>query len=279
MYSIFRPELHEAGLAWLAPLQRYLAGHLAGDELEALRRGRFEQVLARAREGSAFYRRHLEGVAAPSPGETLAQAVRRLPFTTKQHLSAAGMSLCSGPLDEAWVYYETTGTTGPATPCPRNEVDSLVNNAYLALQYRAILAGRRHVVGVMGPTELQSTGDTFEDVCRSLGHTVVKMWPRSPVVGMARVLRLIRELRITALVCTPAVAAEMLKHARAQGVEPRELGVEVILVLGELVTPNRLRNLARHWNARMYNCMYASQESSILAACSDDSAGDSAATL
>ena len=24
----------------------------------------------------------------------------------------------------------------------------------------------------MGPTELHSTGDTFEDVCRSLGHTV-----------------------------------------------------------------------------------------------------------
>jgi phenylacetate-CoA ligase len=270
MYSIFRPELHESGLIYLDELKKYLSGQLAGRELASIRLNKLNAVVAYVRQGSPFYRQHLAAVDASGDRRSLPEVVKTLPYTTKQDLSSAGISLCADEISSAWVYYETTGTTGPATPCPRNEIDSLVNNSFLSLQYQSIFKDRKHVVGVMGPTELHSTGDTFEDVFRSLGHTVIKMWPRSPLVGMDRVLRLIRDLKITALVCTPAVAAELLKHARRKDVDPQHLGIEIILVLGELITPNRLKNLARNWNARIFNCMYASQETSILAACSDD---------
>jgi phenylacetate-CoA ligase len=270
MYSLFRPELHESGLSYLDELKKYLSGQLAGPELSSIRLKKLEEVIAYVRQGSPFYRRHLAAIDDCGGRQGLAATVKTLPYTTKKDLSSAGLSLCAGQITDAWIYYETTGTTGPSTPCPRNEIDSLVNNSFLSLQYQPIFKGRKHVVGVMGPTELHSTGDTFEDVFRSLGHTVVKMWPRSPVVGMDRVLRLIKDLKITALVCTPAVAAELLKHARRKDVNPQHLGIEIILVLGELITPNRLKNLARNWNARLFNCMYASQETSILAACGDD---------
>jgi phenylacetate-CoA ligase len=270
MYSIFRPELHDAGLLYLDQIKNYMAGRLAGRELASTRLKKLNEVIAYVRQGSPFYRRRLAAVDLSGNRRSLSAMVRALPYTTKDDLRNAGVSLCANPVTSAWIYYETTGTTGPATPCPRNEVDSLANNSFLTLQYQPIFRDKEHIIGVMGPTEVHSTGDTFEDVFRSLGHTVVKMWPRSPLIGMERALRLIRELKITALVCTPAVAAELLKFAKRNGVEPQRLGVETIFALGELITPNRLKNLARNWNARFFNCMYASQEASILAACSDD---------
>nr|WP_255491047.1 AMP-binding protein [Spartinivicinus marinus] len=225
-------------------------------------------VLEYVKKGSQFYKERLKDISCIKVGTELDQYISQLPYTTKDDLRKARETISSQRLSDAWVYYETTGTTGPATPCPRNEEDSLVNNAFLALQYENIFQKENgsHIVGVMGPTELHSTGDTFEDVFRSLGHTVVKMWPRSPVVGLHRVIRLIKELKITALVCTPAVASEIVKHGIKNGVDVKRLGVEVILVLGELITPNRLRNLGTAWGAKIYNCMYASQETSILAA-------------
>jgi phenylacetate-CoA ligase len=270
MYSIFRPELHQSGLLYLDTLRKYLSGELAGQELASIRLKKLNEVIAYVRQGSPFYRQHLPAVHPTADRRTLSEIIEALPFTTKQDLSSAGISLCADALTGAWIYYETTGTTGTATPCPRNETDSLVNNSFLTLQYGPIFQDKKHVVGVMGPTEVHSTGDTFEDVFRSLGHTTVKMWPRSPLIGMERALRLIRDLKITALVCTPAVAAELLKFAKRKDVDPQRLGVENILVIGELITPNRLKNLTRNWNARIFNCMYASQEASILAACSDD---------
>lgn len=271
MYSIFRKDLHENGLNYLAELKRYLLGGINSSELKKIQYEKLKDVISYAKSGSAFYGSRLSGVDPDFCFDDFDSFVDALPFTTKSDLIEAGKDISSDNLENAWVYYETTGTTGPSTPCPRNETDSLVNNAFLTLQYESILSleNKGRIIGVMGPTELHSTGDTFEDVCRSLGHTVVKMWPRSPLVGMARVLRLIQDLKISVLVCTPAVASELLKYCRKNGCNEKELGVEIILVLGELITPNRLKNLSRNWGAKIYNCMYASQETSILAACDD----------
>ncbi|MFD0710037.1 phenylacetate--CoA ligase family protein [Photorhabdus akhurstii] len=270
MYSIFRTDLHELGLKYLTELKRYLSGEIDIPVLEKIQYEKLKEIINYTKNGSTFYQDRLNAIN-PNDDDNLSSFVEKLPFTTKLDLSKAGNTISSDSLSHAWIYYETTGTTGPSTPCPRNEIDSLVNNSFLTLQYESIFnqEGKQHIIGVMGPTELHSTGDTFEDVFRSLGHTVIKMWPRSPVVGMHRVLRLIQDLKITALVCTPAVAAELLKYCRDKACDAKELGIEIILVLGELITPNRLMNLSRNWGAKIYNCMYASQETSILAACND----------
>ena len=130
--------------------------------------------------------------------------------------------------------------------------------------------GDAHIIGLMGPTELHSTGDTFEDVFRTLGHTVVKMGPRSPLVGIERALNLIEELGITALVCTAGVAVELARYVIRANKSPAQFGLKCLFVLGELMTPQLLANLETIWETTIYNCMYASQEASILAAvCAD----------
>jgi phenylacetate-CoA ligase len=97
------------------------------------------------------------------------------------------------------------------------------------------------------------------------------MWPHSPVVGFPRALALLEELGVTALVCTPGMAISLAKAARTAWVDfTSRLGVRLILTLGELTSPAMLENLGSIWSATVYNCMYASQEASIMAACRAD---------
>ncbi|MDQ0794223.1 phenylacetate--CoA ligase family protein [Streptomyces sp. B1I3] len=273
MFTLFRPELEAFARTALTEHQQLHKGGWSTGDLHALQMERAAETIRYVRANSAFYRDRLRDVALAPSGPISPQELAAVPFTTKDDLRAELFDVMSQPLDKAWVFYETTGTTGRATPCPRDEHDSIVNNTALTLAYEDIFAqhGERHVVAVMGPTELHSTGDTFGDVLRNLGHTVVKMWPHSPVVGFPRALALLEKLGVTALVCTPGMAISLAKAAREAGIDLHSrLGVRLILTLGELTSPAMLENLGALWSASVYNCMYASQEASIMAACHAD---------
>ncbi|MCA7014581.1 AMP-binding protein [Dickeya dadantii] len=273
MYAIFKPALMQKAQHIYEEHLRFERGETTLSALHEHQKIQLISTLGYVTNHSLFYKKHLAGLTANDVSQFSLEQISSLPFTTKEDLRKNGGLLPSAALHDCWVYYEKTGTTGSPTPCPRSEIDSLHNNTPLIIRYREIFNqhGEQHIVGVMGPSELHSTGDTFEDVLRSLGHSVVKMWPRSPVVGMKRVMALITELRITALVCTPAVAISIARYMKKANMSPADTTVRLILTLGELTTPALLRNIGEVWNAKVYNCMYASQESSILAVCAHDS--------
>lgn len=273
MYSIFKDETVEYAKEIYSKHINFEQGNINISELTLHQVDNFKTILRYVKNNSKFYGEHFKNISFNDIELFDTNKINTIPFTTKEDLRLHGASLASMPLSKSWIYYETTGTTGKPTPCPRNEIDSIHNNTPLIIHYRKIFEqhGSDHIIGVMGPTELHSTGDTFEDVFRSLGYSVVKMWPRSPVVGLARVLALINELKITALVCTPAVAISIARYFKDYGLNPADTSVRLILTVGELTTPPLLRNIGEVWGAKVYSCMYASQESSILGVCSNDS--------
>ncbi|UTH75625.1 phenylacetate--CoA ligase family protein [Chromobacterium sp. IIBBL 290-4] len=273
MYAIFKEEMFLKAKEVYKKHTDFDQGSVGLDQLHAHQSHALREIIQYVAKNSPFYHEHFKGLTASDIEALTTDSISALPFTTKDDLRTHGAALAAAPLHQSWIYYETTGTTGKPTPCPRNEIDSIHNNTPLILNYKKILErhGSNHVVGVMGPTELHSTGDTFEDVFRSLGHSVVKMWPRSPVVGMKRTMALINELQITALVCTPAVAISVARFIKDAGQDPATTSVKLILTVGELTTPSLLRNIGEVWGAQVYSCMYASQEASILAVCADDS--------
>jgi len=273
MYAFFKERVIAQAKEVYYLHSAFHAGNISLNELGLHQNNKLREVVKYVAEHSPFYREHFKGLTSSDIESLTTAGLTSLPFTTKDDLRMQGAALASAPLHQSWIYYETTGTTGKPTPCPRNETDSVHNNTPLIIHYRNIFEqiAPHHVVGVMGPTELHSTGDTFEDVFRSLGYSVVKMWPRSPVVGMKRVMALINELQITALVCTPAVAIAVARFIKDSGGDPSATSVKLILTVGELTTPPLLRNIGEIWGAKVYSCMYASQESSILAVCAQDS--------
>jgi len=267
MFTLFDDELDRTARRVLAEHRDFDAGRIGPDRLADLRLERLRASVRYARERSPFYAETLAKLEPAQIDRLTSAELAELPFTTKDDLRREMFRMLAKPVSEAWIYYETTGTTGRATPCPRDNLDSLVNNTALTICYDHIFRahGSDHVVAVMGPTEMHSTGDTFGDVCRNLGHAVVKMWPHSPVVGFRRALEVLRELKVTAVFCTPGMAISLAKEAERAGLSPRDdFFIKAFLFTGELATPELLAMIGSAWGAVAYNALYASQESSIL---------------
>jgi phenylacetate-CoA ligase len=229
--------------------------------------GRLRTVLRHVTAKSPFYRRHLAGVNLE---QVTPRTLAALPFTTKADLRREMYDVLSGTPAEASIYYETTGTTGASTPCPRGVRDILTSNAAVEESwrrlFRAHFGDRMPVVGLMGPSELYAFGDVFSAVTASLGACHVKIWPESPRVGFRRALRLIRDLGVEVIVCAPALCLSLAKAALHHGYDLADLPVSMFLVLGEICTPEFAANVASVWpRATVYPTLYGSQEALCIA--------------
>lgn len=221
--------------------------------LESWRAERLEQVRALTARESVFYSRRAEQMGPRWSGE----------FTTKADLVEAGMDILAGSVAEAEVYYETTGTTGPPTPCPRGELEVWASNRTLVRAWTSMLAedGRPAVVAIMGPSELYAFGDVFGSVARTLEVPQVKLWPDSPRVGLSKALRILRQLQVTHVVCAPSMVLELAEVVSAAGLSSQDFAIKRFLVLGELSTPDFRSNAESFWpGARVSPAMYGSQE-------------------
>lgn len=143
MYAIFKDELYEKAKEIYRQHLRFDAGDINNDQLYAHQNNRLRDVIKYVADNSPFYREHLKGLTTTDIEKLTIDNIHTLPFTTKEDLRNHGPSLAAAPLHKSWIYYETTGTTGKPTPCPRNEIDSIHNNTPLIIHYRQIFACRR----------------------------------------------------------------------------------------------------------------------------------------
>ncbi|MCQ2987938.1 AMP-binding protein [Pseudomonas tremae] len=246
----------------------YWANQLTEKGLKSWHEERLEVVLTHVKSKSHFYAKHFKNI---SPQEVSLKNLTSLPFTTKEDLRVSMLHILSGVLEDSVYYYETTGTTGPATPCPRDRKESYASNKQLAMAYKAVLEKHfpreKTVVGIMGPTEVHSFGDTLGDVCQQLGVCSAKIWPHSPVIGYPKTLQLMRDLRIGVVASAPGLLLALAKEAERLGLNPREdFSLRAFMMSGELCTPALKNNLYSLWGCEAYNSLYGSQESMIIAA-------------
>ncbi|WP_326698623.1 phenylacetate--CoA ligase family protein [Streptomyces sp. NBC_01754] len=235
--------------------------------LDDWRTRQLRTVLDQVSTGSPFYARHLKGVDldAVTPDDLTA-----LPFTTKARLREEMLDVLSRPLADALFFYETTGTTGAATPCPRDGREIVASNAHITESWASIF--RHHFgdhaprIGLMGPTEVHSFGDTLGDIARNVGSLNAKIWPYSPVIGFQKALQLMKELELEVICCTPGVALTLAKAAEHYGYDLRsDFSVKLLLTTGEMCTPALAHNLETVWGADVYNILYGSQEAFVVA--------------
>ncbi|MER5865531.1 phenylacetate--CoA ligase family protein [Kitasatospora sp. NPDC002040] len=250
------------------PLHRsFYARELSAEALADWRSTQLTRVLDQVASGSPFYGKHLAGhdLAAVRPDD-----LTSLPFTTKDDLRREMLDVLSRPLHEAVFFYETTGTTGRATPCPRDGREVLASNAHVTESWASIFrhhfGDHRPRIGLMGPTEVHSFGDTLGDVARNTGSMNAKIWPYSPVIGFPKALQLMQELELEVICCTPGVALTLAKAAEHYGYDlKRDFGVKLLFVTGEMCTPALAANLESVWGADVYNILYGSQEAFVIA--------------
>lgn len=273
MFTVFHPELAELTQSLRDLHADFFTGGWTVARQHEHQQAGLRKTLAYVRSNSPFYRKHFAEFTTPELSRLPLEMLPALPFTTKDDLRRAQLEMLSSPMSDAWIFYETTGTTGQATPCPRTNSDTVHNNSVLTAYYRDLFGqyGGQQVVGVSGPSELHATGDTFGDVCRNLGLAVAKLWPHSPVIGFPRAVEVLRMLPATGLFCTPGMALSLARKAIEAGLSPADdFSIDVLMLTGELASPSLLDNIGSLWGARAYNALYASQEASVLAAAGQD---------
>ena len=248
--------------------QAYWNNQLTEDDLKQWHEERLKTVLCHVKSKSTFYRKHLADIAVEN---ITLKSLSSLPFTTKDDLRDSMLDILSGTLQDSIYYYETTGTTGLATPCPRDKKESYASNKQLSMAYKAVLEKHfpveKTVVGIMGPTEVHSFGDTLGDVCHQLGVCNAKLWPHSPVIGYSKTLQLMRDLRVGVVASAPGLLLALAKEAERLGFNPREdFHLRAFMMSGELCTPALKNNLYSLWGCEAYNSLYGSQEAMIIAA-------------
>ncbi|MCY0942925.1 phenylacetate--CoA ligase family protein [Streptomyces antarcticus] len=248
-------------------LEAFHRGEMTDEGWSRWQSERLTSVLRHVTARSPFYRRHLAGVDIE---QVTPQNLPSLPFTTKEDLRREMYDVLSGSPAEASVFYETTGTTGASTPCPRGVKDIATSNAAVEESWRRLFQAhfgdRMPVVGLMGPSELYAFGDVFTAVTAALGACHVKIWPESPRVGFKKALRLIEELGVEVIVCAPALCLSLAKAALHYGYDLSKLPVKMFLVLGEICTAEFSANVSSVWpHAEVYPTLYGSQESLCIA--------------
>lgn len=250
--------------------KRYQDGVLSGEDWNQWRSKNFLKVIQKSKQ-SKFYRSHIDYSLINSVAD-----IENLPFTTKNHLREHMMDMLSGTLSDALYFYETTGTTGRATPCPRDYKEAIASNAQVTAAWREIFdtvfsKDYRPIVGLMGPTEVHSFGDTLGAVCQNMNVCNMKIWPYSPVIGFKKALELISSCGVEVIVCTPGVAMNLMKSASHYGFDLNtDFKVKAILLTGEMSTPGLMRNIESIWDVQAFNCLYGSQEAFVIASARSD---------
>lgn len=224
------------------------------------------RVISYVEKRSPFYERHLARRDGPA---SRYEALTNVPFTTKDDLRQAGMDICALPMSQIATYYETTGTTGAPTPCPRAPIDVKTSGMFVKnateRAYLETFETTQALTAIMGPSELYAFGDSYGDVCRDLGIPFVRLWPESPRVGLDKAADLILKLGVRSLICSPAVALALARLYLSQGIAPDETDVGQVLVLGELCTSEMISNISRLWGANCTHGLYGSQETHAMA--------------
>ncbi|WP_405621705.1 phenylacetate--CoA ligase family protein [Streptomyces sp. NBC_00076] len=192
-----------------------------------------------------------------------------LPATSKDDLKSRPLDFLRVPVDAGLKYYQTTGTTGTPTPTPRTAQDMIANTVSVAEAWRGMLADSGHRALILLPSDIVPVADLMVGVCEFLGIPHVKAYPYTTGISdWDRIVGLWEVFRPTVLFVAPGVLLEFSQIVKRRGLLDRlSESVELLMLLGEVSTPE-LRTMAGHWwNALAYDASYGSTESGTLAAC------------
>jgi phenylacetate-CoA ligase len=181
---------------------------LAAEQEEGLR-----LTLSRAAR-SPFYQARLRGALPARPAD-----LADVPLTTKQDLrDSYPFGMLAVPEEQLATYHESSGSTGEPTPSYYTEADWLDLAERFARKPIGIRAQDRFLVRT--PYAMLLTGHLGQRAARLHGATVIPADNRSLAMPIARVIRVLRDLRVT---LTWSIATELLlwaRAARAAGLDP-----------------------------------------------------------
>lgn len=190
------------------------------------------------------------------------QDLQQLPPLDTKTLLAENLAFPAASPAELRRVIVSGGTTGNPKICFYAQNLRDITREWAAV-WQASELSAADVVTVLCPIPLASgmlIMELFEDIgCMSL--------PVGITSPPEFVLRLMRQLRATAIVTQPSTLEHFAEQARGFGIEPRDLGVRKAFLGSEVLTPNTRQRVESDWQCEVFDTAGSSEVGLIGAEC------------
>jgi phenylacetate-CoA ligase len=236
------------------------------EDLRTLQFQKFKRIFAHTYQHSPFYKKKFnEAAIQPDDIKTL-EDIRKIPITSKDELRPAQENkspfpygeLLSVPIDEVVRYHQTSGTTGT----PVRYADSwgdwewYSENWAYALYARGLRSNDRVYVPFPYHLFLAFWGGHYG--AEKVGAEVI---PGGSTSTEQRV-REMRDLKCTAMMCTPTYALRLAEKAREIGIDPKkDIPVNKIFSGGEpgASIPATKKRIEDAWGGKIFDQLGATE--------------------
>ena len=214
--------------------------------------------VARA-QNTKFYRKRLvEAGVTPGSIRSAEDFTRRVPVTTREDLVAQDPYdlLALEPGSEPILYGQTSGSTGNPVPVWAS-LKEMQEGIELALQLPVF---RKHLhptdrVALCYPYTRTFAGRSADLLNLMAGCTVIPMGTRNNMYPPEMVASTLRRLRPTILGAAATDAYSYANILMDQGVDPKSLGVRLVVSGAEPCAPARAEALGKVWGARVLSLL------------------------
>jgi phenylacetate-CoA ligase len=221
---------------------------LPDEKLRELQLQRLKDTVRRAGQ-SPFYRQRLGQAGVNAESLQSLEDVRRLPFTTKDDLRAAGTDMLTCPLTEIVRLHASSGTTGQATVIyyTRQDIAAWAELVARSMYMTGVRAG--DVFQNMMGYGLFTGGLGFHYGAELLGALTIPAGAGNSL----RQIQLMQQFGTTVLHIIPSYALYLLTTFAQRGVDPRELNLRIAFIGAEPHTEEMRRRIEAAYGLKAYN--------------------------
>jgi phenylacetate-coenzyme A ligase PaaK-like adenylate-forming protein len=124
----------------------------------------------------------------------------------------------------------------------------ILNQIDLALALGRLLVEDDVVVSAV-PYELSFIGAEVDRAIEMIGASVISVGTSRTICPMPRLLNLLEQYEVTALVCSPSFATELASLAVSLGQRPEDSSIRSIICVGDPCSKGRLDSIGAAWGA------------------------------
>lgn len=223
---------------------------MSRDERAALQGRRLHKVVDYVYHNTAFYRHKMQELGLEPDDINTVEDITKLPFTTKQDLrDNYPFGLQAAPKSEIVRVHASTGTTGNPTIVGYTRKDIGVWSEVAARCFTAFGVTREDTFSVAYGYGLFTGGLGVHYGVENLGATVI---PAS-TGNTEKHARLIHDLAITGVACTPSYALHLAETIEKMGYNKDELRLRIGAFGAEPWTENMRKEIESRLGLKAYN--------------------------
>jgi phenylacetate-CoA ligase len=205
---------------------------MTAEEKNQLQLERLQSTINRAYRNVGFHRGRFDEAGAAPGGIQAIPDICRLPFMERKHLSEHyPYELFAVPLRDIVRIHTAPGTTRNPTVSGYTAQDLGIWQRILARALKAAGVTPHDILQINLTPGLANWGRDYKSGAELIEASVI---PNTPL-SIEKKIMVLRDYRSSALVTTPALAAELALHAREQAINTNALELRTLILAGDTI--------------------------------------------